>query len=124
MTSDHWKTADTEMLQMLFSAGLQYREIARRLGRTKNMISGRLWRMGLDRIRSSRSTFADRMDVLNVFPPYGSCLYGIGDPHKEGFRFCGEPGRQGSAYCAKHHARTYTKTIPKAEMVKEFRRAV
>lgn len=37
-----------------------------------------------------------------------TCRWPIGDPQEPGFSFCGCPVKEGSVYCAEHHARAYT----------------
>jgi len=39
-----------------------------------------------------------------------TCKCGLGDPKEAGFAFCGLPVKEGSRYCAEHHARFYSVT--------------
>lgn len=38
----------------------------------------------------------------------GDCRWPMGDPHDPGFLYCGDNVRDGSSYCAAHHAIAYT----------------
>lgn len=37
-----------------------------------------------------------------------TCRWPLGDPQQPGFGFCGCAVKDGSVYCAEHHARAYT----------------
>jgi hypothetical protein len=43
--------------------------------------------------------------ALAATPP-GRCLWGIGHPPDETFRFCGKPAQPGGPYCAVHAERS------------------
>jgi GcrA cell cycle regulator len=76
-------------------------QLAEWIGRTRNMIIGRAYRLGLK--------FAMRKDKRlppnpRRFPdlPEKGCQYGIGDPRSPGFHWCGEKIVPFRAWCAKH----------------------
>lgn len=47
-----------------------------------------------------------RVKFLELEPHH--CRFGVGDPRKPGFGFCGLERIPGSAYCGHHHSRTHT----------------
>jgi hypothetical protein len=94
-------------------------KIGAMLGVTGNVIIGQANRRGwkarpaVHRKRPPRTTVFDRLTGLDVFPPSGSCVYPIGHPSTEGFRFCCAPVTEvGAPYCPDHQKRAWTGTGP------------
>lgn len=59
----------------------------------------------------------DRVGELLRSPPvvrHRTCQYPTGEVRSPGFRFCEAPTRQGSSYCAEHHAICWRPFQPKA----------
>lgn len=87
--------------------GLTYSAIAARCGITKNAAIGIGHRAGIGETRP----VPPKPIVPDIFPPHG-CLFGLGDPKDEGFRFCSAPvERAGEAWCAEHRKRVYTRPL-------------
>jgi GcrA cell cycle regulator len=47
-----------------------------------------------------------------TFSASGTCMWPIGDPGRESFRFCGEAAAPGRCYCPDHTAKAYVKSAP------------
>jgi len=98
------------------SPELSAKKIGARLGVTKNVVIGHANRRGwkarpspLQLSRPARTTMLERLDALDVFPPTGRCVYPIGHPKNDGFRFCGDRVAQvGAPYCADHSRTCWT----------------
>ena len=106
-TDGFWTPERLVMLHQLHAAGLPYAEIGQRLGTTKNAISGKVYRMGLNTRRPKRmsttSTTLSRLEALDVFPGHGNCVFPLGHPGTPEFNFCGCDVQDiADPYCAKH----------------------
>jgi hypothetical protein len=100
-----WSIEDTAELRSWYGL-ISCADLGQRLGKTRNMVIGKAHRMGL-----GLCNFAVCQPTPDPFPPPSSCLFGIGDPHKPGFRFCGEPvTERRSNYCSEHAERCRLKT--------------
>jgi transposase-like protein len=65
-----WKSELLDCVLAAIDEGLSYKDIARRLGMTKNQISGAMWRHGIQPRKQEQGrpivTMADRLDALHV----------------------------------------------------------
>ncbi len=111
------------MVAAYWEEGLSQREIARRIGRNKNVVAGLVNRMGLPkRTTGPRGWTAHKLakakpkvepapeaiGPLNDFPPMGMCQYPHGNPGTgEDWRMCGHPGQP---WCDYHKPRMTQKT--------------
>lgn len=91
---------------------LSAKAIAAQFGVTKNTVIGHRYRKGW-KVRKPAtkepSTLAERCDAIDIFPPAGCCVYPMGHPRTEGFRFCGDDvSGVGAPYCAEHDAKCST----------------
>ena len=78
---------------------------------TKNAAIGKARRMELEGPRSvgpvrEDTTTLSRLEALDKFPDRG-CLYPIGHPGEDDFRFCGN-NRDGGSYCLFHRRKAYS----------------
>ena len=89
----------------LYELGLPISNIARRLGVSKNTISGYAWRQGWTR-REAPIEFVPQPDYFVEFTAH-MCLWAFGDPGTPDFHFCGSPALEGKSYCAEHAAIVY-----------------
>lgn len=102
--------------------GLTIRQIAVKWGTTKNAISGKLMRLGVEPVNARGPiiqgklralnilgiTTIERLDAIDRFPAAGHCLFADGDTRKTGLTFCGEPvANSGEPFCAEHRARCW-----------------
>jgi len=103
---DFWTPERLVMLHQLHASGISYTEIGQRLGTTKNAISGKVYRMGLNTRRprmSATSTTLSRLKALDMFPEHGNCVFPLGHPGTPEFSFCGcDVQDTDKPYCAKH----------------------
>jgi GcrA cell cycle regulator len=115
----HWKPqakggalaeiGNAALLDMVKIASRQHvaKQLSEMLGQkvTKNMVTGRLWRMGATTPRPKK-----RHQL--PFSAPGTCLFPLGDPSEDGFAFCGEPSRPAGSYCDAHHKLTHLREGP------------
>jgi hypothetical protein len=123
-----WPRRDFMALRRLFDQGLSFTLMARRLGRNRNQVMGKVYRQGWERAGTRRAVIHRQQReprkppsaeaVALTLTPYidhglsltdlksCSCRYAIGEA-ADGFRFCGEKKRDGSPYCPDHHLRCY-----------------
>jgi hypothetical protein len=107
-----WQPERVAQLKELFDGGMLISDIAYRMGVTKNMVSGRLWRSKMSRRDNGSASFESRMTRINKFPQNkGVCLFGIGNPEEDRFRFCGEPVQCGVSYCVNHAIKVYRQSV-------------
>ena len=123
MNGTDWNQELLDKLKELRAQGLTNAQIGARLGKSKSAIQRKCYRLGwIDQKRSlkakaevkrQRLAKADKppapdsdgtVTLLDLQPD--QCRYPYGDAGA--FRFCGQPRRDGSSYCAKHHAICYT----------------
>lgn len=123
-----WPPRDVRALRKLFNDGLSFTLMARRLGRSRNQIMGKVYRLKWVRedtklaVRSKqqrrpKKAPSQQAVALTLTPmvTHGvalvdldktCCRFVIGEDAK-GFRFCTETKRTASPYCEAHHRRCY-----------------
>jgi GcrA cell cycle regulator len=101
-----WTDERVDRLRKLWSQGLTASEIARTIGGvSRNAVIGKAHRLALP----PRPSPIRRDEPHSVAPaPAGhSCMWPLGDPREQGFKFCGRPAAAGRPYCAEHCAVAY-----------------
>ncbi len=123
-----WPPREVRRLRVLWDEGLSFALIARRMGRNRNQIMGKVYRLKWDRegtklaVRSKQQCRpkkppTEKAVALTVTPMVSHgvtlfdlaprcCRFVIGEDAK-GARFCGETKRDASPYCPDHHLRCY-----------------
>ena len=101
---------ETELTRLVKAGKHSYSQIGTILGITKNAAIGKARRMELEGPRSvgpvrEDTTTLSRLEALDKFPDRG-CLYPIGHPGEDDFRFCGN-NRDGGSYCLFHRRKAY-----------------
>ena len=112
-----WTDEQIAELKRLWIANeLTTAQIGKRIGKKKNAVIGKAYRMGLPRkIGQQKPTFKP---VLSRPPPLhraASCAWPIGDPGQPDFRLCGAEIARGS-YCATHGALASKRTLPELDV--------
>ena len=103
--------------------GLSFSQIAARMSVTRNAVAGIICRLGLNgqgrnpglpaRSAHSRPRPPRRIEPRRTaIVVCDGCVWPIGDPGENGFRFCGAnvPARQ--TYCDEHSGRAYMREAP------------
>lgn len=124
-----WEHNQAQLKHYAEVEGLTAREIASKLGVTKNAVTGRAvrthirfhrkpmyWELKQERKlqeRRVKQQLEVEQEVLSrqhwKFPPSGRCVFPLGDPLDEEFKFCGAAvGEFGAPYCALHRKRAYS----------------
>ncbi len=110
-----WTEQAVEILEALWTEGRSAREIAGKLGVTRNAVIGKANRLGL----SHNSSVQARCERLTAKPgrerPPSSpldltermCRWPLGHPGDPDFHFCGRARVTGRPYCEKHCALAY-----------------
>jgi hypothetical protein len=107
--------------RMICVEGKTFAAIGRELGTSKNSCIAKARRLNIrpsagtpltvkrrkqwaPRLRSGEPTSTeDRLKTPDRFPPHGCCVYPLGHPHQNEFRFCGvRVGNPGEPYCPDH----------------------
>ena len=122
-----WTEHKVQELTRLWEAGHSAAAIGRIIGMSKNAVIGKAHRIHLTG-RPSPIRYREGEDAPEPFavvpaPPEPvtpqimvpikrhrgktECLWPIGDPGDDGFRFCGEAAEEGKPYCAEHCAKAY-----------------
>ena len=123
-----WTEERVDDLRRLWDAGYSASAIGKQIGMSKNAVIGKAHRLGLrarpSPIRRSapKPILAGRIRLEEPRsepapppPPVrprriargSTCLWPIGDPGDDDFRFCNEPVVEGKPYCAAHCAKAY-----------------
>jgi hypothetical protein len=100
-----WPAERVERLRVLFAAGPDYRAIGAELDCSKNAVSGKLARLGLDR-QPEFPTFEQRVGWEQVIAK--GCRWVEGDPRGE-WHWCGVPQEPHESYCHEHRLRAWQK---------------
>lgn len=136
-----WPDADVRMLTLMVLSGMSYARMAKKLGRTRNQVIGKVHRLGVrkpatpERVASDNAVMGRIVSfrrramagavvdetgpevwappVVVAFEELGdnACRWPIGDPKSPGFGFCGCP-KSGSSYCAEHARIAYDAKEP------------
>jgi GcrA cell cycle regulator len=103
--------------------GLSFSQIAARMNVTRNAVAGIICRLGLNgqgrnpglparsahaRPRPPRRTEPRRTTIVVC----DGCVWPIGDPGENGFRFCGAEVASRQTYCNEHSGRAYMRETP------------
>lgn len=109
---DTWTPERIADLTRLWEEGVTTAEIGRRIGVTKNAVIGKVHRIGL----VPRVVKEVPPPRRNVFDFTGAaCMWPIGHPNDDDFRFCGDRPMGGKPYCEHHSALAYIKPKEKPE---------
>jgi hypothetical protein len=99
-------TVENEALLELVKTGGSRSDVAKALSAqlgsavTKNMVTGRLWRMG--------ATVPKPLPKRPVpWLPAGACAFPLGHPTEDDFRYCCDVVAPGRVYCERHHKLTH-----------------
>ena len=110
--TDTRKPKHIRQLTELVAKGVGYKQIGARMGMTKSQVIGKAHRLGLGHPNSPAPALRPS-PMPTAFPPFGHCLWGLGNPGDSGFRFCGEPTSEiGGAWCPEHRKRVYVRASP------------
>ena len=99
-----WLKEEDMALREMWDAGLGSNEIGRRMGRTKNSIIGRAWRLGVPPRRQAKKP--ERLVGTAEFGGVtGWCQWLEGEPKER--NFCGARTNAGSSWCPDHYSRVF-----------------
>ena len=109
-----WTDGEVAILEAMWGEGRSARNIAGKLGKTRNAVIGKANRLGLSHNSGPRPA------VRGVQPPRRKehpsspldltermCRWPIGHPGEPGFHFCGNQHVPGRPYCEAHCAIAY-----------------
>ena len=117
-----WTDGKVEVLEALWSEGRSAREIAEKLGVTRNAVIGKANRMGLSHNSAARGRVCTpgRAKGPKGRPssPFDlterMCRWPFGHPGDDDFHFCGSPRVPGRPYCEAHCAVAYRGRVTEA----------
>jgi GcrA cell cycle regulator len=98
-----WPTECCERLKTLLATGMDYRAIATELGVTRNAVTGKIARLGLERPDAGPPPPSFEQDRVVA----KGCVWVEGDPRQPDWRWCGAEREPGTAWCAEHRRRAY-----------------
>lgn len=101
-----WTPERLEQLKLLWEEGVTTAEIGRRIGVSKNAVIGKVHRIGLVP-RIVKEAPPPKRNVFDFAGPV--CMWPIGHPTDEDFRFCGGRPVAGKPYCTEHAAVAYVR---------------
>ena len=109
-----WTDRNVEILEALWSEGRSARDIAEKLGVTRNAVIGKANRLGLSHNSAARTDGRARAARRESDPPSSPldltermCRWPIGHPGEADFHFCGRARIPGRPYCLDHCAVAY-----------------
>lgn len=105
-----WTESDVKLLEALWSEGRSAREIAGKLGVTRNAVIGKANRLGLSHSSAAPARRRQTVTKLERNPRPSSpldltermCRWPIGHPGERDFHFCGNAHVPGRPYCEAH----------------------
>ena len=106
-----WTEKDVRILKTMWQGGKSAREIAERLGTTRNAVIGKANRMTLGSHRShgdaTRKKDPSRASSTDI-PLERQCKWPIGHPGDSHFHYCGRPRVSAiRPYCEEHDAQAH-----------------
>jgi GcrA cell cycle regulator len=107
-----WTSERIAQLTALWEEGVTTAEIGRRIGVSKNAVIGKVHRIGLVP-RVVKELPPPRRNVFDFTGPV--CMWPLGHPTDDDFRFCGGRPSVGKPYCEHHAALAYIKPKDKPE---------
>lgn len=114
-----WLPEHIEQMTSLRAEGLNWSQVAKRMGLTKNAVIGKALRLGL--LGETSYEPPPVAEPRISFPPSGHCVFPIGHPDKDGFHFCGDPvAALGLPYCPSCMARAYIPAGKKTDALKQI----
>jgi GcrA cell cycle regulator len=139
----NWTDEKLALLRKLWSKGKTATAIAQQLGASKSAVLGKIFRLRLPTpperpVSAETSPLAHRQKGRPLKTPEKpivkrgkslleltnqTCRWPIGDPSKQSFHFCGEPGadlEQGIPYCERHSKRAYQAPRKSQASAEEF----
>ena len=115
-----WTPDRIERLRELVAQGVSFSDIGTAMGITKNAALSKATRMRFmpdaDAPLSEAQVLSRSLRGAPVsaatpqwdFPPHGQCVWPIGDPKDDDFRFCRDGVHAfGQPYCAEHHGQAW-----------------
>lgn len=102
-----WTPDMIATLRRLWREGWPTREIAGRLGVSRNGVIGKAWalRLGPHPDRAPKAEAGAPADDAPIL--IRTCQWPLGDPRSHDFAFCGARAETGRPYCREHLARAY-----------------
>ena len=110
VTDIPWTSERIEKLEALWDEGVSTAEMGRILGVTKNVVIGRVHRLGLlpRRVSSNAVAAINRSEKhAGWLQQLGGCAWPHGDPREPDFHFCGSQRHTGRPYCREHCGQAY-----------------
>lgn len=113
MQTKKWPKKDVESLKFLIKDGFSARQIADRLGFSKNSVCGKAHRLGLNigngnnimsSVRVGRKKTIGQPRLLSIMPDRGKCQWPVDDT------WCGCKAESGRPYCTEHIKKAYKGT--------------
>jgi GcrA cell cycle regulator len=118
--TQQWTPERTGALIALWNDEIPASEIGRRLGVSKNAVIGKAFRLDLARRRTSAPpSMGDGADAESARDNVirlsslqsGMCRWPLGEPHGDGYHFCGAAASEGKPYCPTHCDMAYRPTL-------------
>lgn len=104
-----WREYEDNILRASLADGLNYKEIARLLNRTRNACIGRANRIGLIApMEKKREPLPLPGPAGMPMPTRKTCAWPMGHPGEDGFHFCGAEPVTDRPYCDAHCRKAYT----------------
>jgi hypothetical protein len=117
-----WTETEDQLLQQLVSEGLPTREIGKRLGRTRNAVCGRVFRLRklegveftlkpkVSAPKPGRPRKPRKVKPIDAPKNLWESIFDLGNNDCRfpvGAKFCCKPKKEGSSYCQEHYDIAY-----------------
>lgn len=109
-----WSDTDIVFLRAAWRDGVSAREIAERLGMTRNAVVGKANRLKLGQHQNANPRRRPKVERWTRYlPTYGCQWPNNGAERKPPTAWCGAERKPGTPYCHEHAARAYQPRRPK-----------
>ncbi len=106
-----WTDENIKILKDMLNAGASARDIAEKLGNTRNAVIGKANRLKLSTPKSDKEkTVKEKKSTAITYPDDNLCQWPTGHPNEEGFHFCGKPVQGSLPYCEAHCNSAYRRS--------------
>lgn len=109
-----WTSEEDELLVLYLNENISCRDVAIKMGKTRNAVIGRKARLGINSVRDKpKKEIVKLPSIAPVasFPNHGHCVYPIGDIRQDGFSFCGLSVNGRKQYCERHYKLCVRKAV-------------
>ena len=108
-----WNDENIKILKNMYTIGAPARDIADKLGTTRNAVIGKANRLKLSTSKHDKEKPKKvKKPITITYPDDSFCQWPSGHPDEDDFQFCGKPAQDKLPYCEAHCNVAYRRVSP------------